>query len=322
MNQQNLHFMFIAIIFIQILFLSPNIHCDENMERNGELVILPDHGIVYIATDFHTHLRDFNQWLKRTKLIEKIKAGEDVYGLILGDMVDRKPGDPLYERLGDKKIINQIMRLQKLLKSKGERLICIKGNHELAAATTFAMLKKSGMNAKNRKRMIEQLYRSPQGAYFQQFNFIERMTDEQYDYLLDLPTAVVGKNGFVGIHAGISRLVKSRAELAHPTEKILEDLLWSRPASIMTDGYTRSQTRAFLKRIGGKILIVGHTPLSYFPKKRIKNGVALLGKHQLFFSTGYGASPGVRSYLVIDLSQKYESVSDLKYGAEIQPLYP
>ena len=320
--------MLITIIGICLLsgsgFSSPKQLADYPNEftQNGDLVILPDYGTVYIATDFHTHFRDFNQWLKRTKLIERIEAGEDVYGLILGDIIDKKPGDALSEPFGDAKIINRIMQIQKQLDSKGERLICIKGNHEFAAATTYAMLKKQGMNADNRKRMINLLYRSSQGAYFQQFNFIERMTDKQYNYLNGLPTVVVGKSGFVGIHAGPSRSAKKLANLVHPTQKVLNELLWGRPAAVQMGGYTPSQTKAFLKRIGGSLLVVGHTPLNYLPKKSIKNGVARPGKHQLFFATGYGASPGVRSYLVIDLSKRYESVFELKYRVEIQPLYP
>ena len=326
-QRTKLYLMLLTIIGICLLTVNGGTSQEQiadypNQERNGDLVILPDHGTVYIATDFHTHFRDFNQWLKRTKLIKRIQADEDVYGLILGDIIDQKPGDALFEPFGDTKIIEKIMQLQKQLGAKGERLICIKGNHEFAAATTYAMLKKSGMNANNRQRMTDLLYKSPQGAYFQQFNFIERMTDEQYDYLINLPTVVVAINGFVGIHAGPSRSAKNLAELVRPTQKVLDELLWSRPAAVQIGGYKPSHTKDFLKRIGGNLLISGHTPLSYLPKKSVKNGVARIGKQQIIFATGYGALPGSRSYLVIDLSKKYESVFELKYGVEIQPLYP
>ena len=294
----------------------------NQLTRDGELVVLPGHGTVYVATDFHAHWSDFNQWLKRTRLIEKIEAGEDVYGLILGDAVDHKPGDSIIEPFGDVQIVDRIMELQAQLGENGERLIYIKGNHEFAAAETYAMLKKRGMTASNRKRVVNQLYQSPQGSYFQQFNFIEHMSDEHYNYLTHLPTVVVGKNGFVAMHAGISPSTKSLANLVQPSPKVLEELLWNRPSAAKADGYTPKQTETLLRRIGGRILIVGHTPLSYLPKRTVKDGVARLGVHQLLFSTGYGASPGVRSYLSIDLSKSYQSVSDLKYGIEIHPLYP
>ena len=292
----------------------------NQVTRDGELVVLPDQGTVYVATDFHAQWSNFNRWLAQTNLVERIDAGENVYGLILGDAVDHKPGDPIFEPYGDVKIVDQIMQLQQRLGE--ERLIYIRGNHELAAADAYALLKKAGMNADNHQDMITQLYQTSHGAYFKQFNFIERMTDEHYNYLSNLPTVAIGKNGFVGIHAGASRSAKTLADLVRPSKKVLEELLWERPAVVLGDGYTPSQTAEFLQRIGGRLLIVGHTPLSSFPKKGIRDGVARLGMHQLIFSTGYGAPPGVRSYLAIDLSKRYNTVTELRYGAEIHPLRP
>ena len=294
----------------------------NQLVRDGELIILPDHGTVYIAADFHAHWRDFNQWLDRTNLISQIESGADVYGLILGDVVDHKPGDPVFEPNGDTKIVDRLMQLRNQLGALGERLICIKGNHEFETANTYALLKKHGLNGANREQLIDALYRSPQGAYFQQFNFIERMTDEHYKYLLNLPTAAVGKNGFVGVHAGISRKVKSLSSLVQPSSKVLEELLWGRSIVVQAGGHTPTETDTFLEHIGGNVLIVGHTPLRYLPKKNIQDGVARLGGRQLIFTTGYGASPGEPSYLVIDLAKRYRSVAEFRYGVEIQPLYP
>lgn len=294
----------------------------NQLTQDGDLVILPNHGMVYIATDFHAHWGDFHQWLRQTQLVERIQAEEDVYGLILGDAIDHKPGDQIYEAYGDAKIVNWIMQFQQQLGPNGERLIYIKGNHEFAAADTYAMLKKRGMNPNNRQRVIDELYRSSQGAYFRQWNFVERMTDEHYDYLINLPVAAVGKNGVVAVHAGTSRTTKSLAGLVHPSSKVLEEMLWARPATTQAGGYTLPQTDAFLDRIGGRLLIVGHTPLAYFPQKNVKSGVARLGQRQAVFATGYGAKPGQQVYLVIDLAKQYDSAFDLEYGVEIRPLYP
>jgi len=252
--------------------------------------------------------------------VERIEAGEDVYGLILGDAVDHKPGDPIFEPHGDVKIVDRIIQLQGQLGE--ERLIYLRGNHELASADIYAMLKKAGMTPDNRQDMIARLYQTIEGAYFKQFNFIERMTDEHYNYLINLPTVAIGKNGFVGVHAGTSRSAKNLADLVQPSKKVLDELLWGRPSIVLRSGYTPSQTAEFLKRIGGRVLAVGHTPVGYFPKSDVSDGVARHEKHQLIFSTGYGAAPGVRSYLAIDLSKRYNAVTELKYGAEIHPLRP
>ncbi|MCE2394511.1 metallophosphoesterase [Candidatus Poribacteria bacterium] len=292
----------------------------NQVTRDGELVVLPDKGTVYVATDFQAQWSNFNRWLTQTRLVERIEAGEDVYGLILGDAVDHKPGDPIFEPYGDVKIVDQIMQLQQQLGE--ERLIYLRGNHELASADAYAMLKKAGMNADNRQDMIAQLYQTVHGPYFKQFNFLERMTDEHYNYLINLPTVAIGKNGFVGVHAGTSRSAKKLADLVRPSKKVFDELLWGRPAIVLRSGYTPFQTAEFLKRIGGRVLVVGHTTVSAFPKDEVSDGVARHGKHQLIFSTGYGAAPGVRSYLAIDLSKRYNAVTELKYGGEIQPLHP
>jgi hypothetical protein len=292
----------------------------NQVTRDGELVVLPDQGTVYVAADFHAQWSNFNRWLTQTNLVERIDAGENVYGLILGDAVDHKPGDPIFEPYGDVKIVDRIMQLQQQLGE--ERFIYLRGNHELASADTYAMLKKSGMNADNRRDMIARLYQTIEGAYFKQFNFLERMTDEHYDYLINLPTVAIGKNGFVGVHAGTSRSAKNLADLVRPSKRVLDELLWGRPSIVLRSGYTPSQTAEFLKRIGGRVLAVGHTPVGAVPKDAVSDGVARLGMHQLIFSTGYGAAPGVRSYLAIDLSKRYNAVTELKYGAEIHPLRP
>ncbi len=292
----------------------------NQVTRDGELVVLPDKGTLYVATDFQAQWSNFNRWLTQTRLVERIEAGEDVYGLILGDAVDHKPGDPIFEPYGDVKIVDRIMQLQGQLGE--ERLIYLRGNHELASADTYAMLKKSGMNPDNRQDMIAQLYQTFQGTYFKQFNFIERMTDEHYNYLINLPTVAIGKNGFVGVHAGTSRSANNLADLIRPSKEVFDELLWGRPSIVLRSGYTPSQTSEFLKRIGGRVLAVGHTTVGAFPKDDVSDGVARLGEHQLIFSTGYGAAPGVRSYLAIDLSKRYNAVTELQYGVEIHPLRP
>ena len=177
----------------------------NQLTREGHVVVLPDHGTIYIVSDLHAHWNDFNQWLQRTQLIERIQAGEDVYGLILGDAIDYKPGEPRHPPYGDTLIVNRVIELQQQLGDKGKRLIYLRGNHEFAAADAYSMLKRHGMTAKNRPHMIRQLYNSPSGAYYEQFNFIERMTDAHYAFLTRLPTVVIGKNGFVGVHAGPAR---------------------------------------------------------------------------------------------------------------------
>ena len=293
----------------------------DQLTRDGHIVVLPDHGTIYIVSDLHAHWDDFNQWLQLTKLVERIQAGEDVYGLILGDAIDYKPDEPRHPPYGDTLIIDRVIELRRQLGDNGERLIYLRGNHEFAAADAYAMLKKQGMTAQNRDRFIRLLYESPLGAYYKQFNFIERMTDVHYEFLMNLPTVVIAKNGFVGIHAGPARSITNLTDLIDPGPKTLEELLWPRPVIAYPGGYTLTHIENFLAAIQANLLVVGHTPIHYFPTKNVRDGIATFGNNQLIFSTGYSGLPGVPTYIEIDLAESYPSVHALKLDVNIHHLY-
>ncbi len=311
-----------ACLFASVLQAKHLAHYPAHQTRDGNILVLPTHGTVYIVSDLHAHWDDFNAWLKQTQLIERIQAGEDVYGLILGDAVDYKPDEPRHPPYGDTQIVDAVLYFRQKLGKHGERLIYLRGNHEFAAADAYGMLKRQGMTVENRPHYIRALYNSPVGAYYKQFNFIERMTDEHYTFLMSLPTVVIGKNGFVGIHAGPARAVSGLTDLIEPGPKTLEELLWHRPEIASAGGYTVAHIQNFLKAIDANLLIVGHTPIGYFPRENVRDGVATFGDNQLIFSTGYGGSPGVPTYIEIDLAETYPSVAALKLGVNIHHLYP
>lgn len=290
--------------------------------RDGHVLVLPDHGTVYIVADLHAHWNDFNQWLKQTRLIERIKAGEDVYGIMLGDAIDYKPDEKPKPPFGDTQIVDHVIETQQQLGDKGKRLIYIRGNHEFAAADTYAKMKSHGMTDQNRQTYIDKLYNGINGSYYRQFNFIERMTDEHFDFLMKLPTVVIGKKGFVAVHAGPARSIFSLSDLVTPDPDTLDELLWDRSKVVMFGGYTLKHTENFLNVLNANILVVGHTPVELFPPRNIKDNVVRLGEKQLIFSTGYGGLKGGQTYIEIDLAKSYPSVEDLKFGVNIHRLYP
>ncbi len=294
----------------------------NQLTRDGHVIVLPDHGTVYIVSDLHAHWNDFNQWLKRTQLVERIEEGEDVYAIMLGDSIDYKPDERPEPPYGDIQIVNRVMELQKQLGDKGKRFIYMRGNHELAAADAYALMKRNGMTDQNRKSFIKVLYNGINGSFYRQFNFIERMTDEHYDFLINLPTVIVGKNGLVAVHAGPARSIMSLADIISPSSTTLDEMLWDRPDAVLGGRYSVKHTAGFLDALNGKYLIVGHTPIGYFPEKSIKDGVARLGGKQLIFTTGYGGLQGQQTYIEIDLSKTYSSVDELQLGVNIHRLYP
>ncbi len=290
--------------------------------RDGHVVVLPDHGTVYIIADLHAHWNDFNQWLRQTRLIERIEAGEDVYGIMLGDVIDYKPDEKPEPPYGDIQIVNRVIEIQQQLGDNGKRLIYIRGNHEFAAADTYAVMKRSGMSDDNRKIFIDRLYNSINGSYYKQFNFIERMTDKHFDFIMNLPTVVIGKKGFVAVHAGPARNINSISDLVTPAKDTLDEMLWDRSKIVMFGGYTLKHTENFLNALNARFLVVGHTPVGLFPPRNVKDGVVRLGGKQLIFSTGYSGTKGGQTYIEIDLAKNYSSVDELQFGVNIHLLYP
>ncbi|HEX2973008.1 MAG TPA: metallophosphoesterase [Tepidisphaeraceae bacterium] len=298
----------------------------NRFQRDGGLVVLPSQGTLYIASDFHTRYTDFKRWLAATQLVEKLKAGEDVYGLILGDAADVKPGDAEAEPEGDSRIIDHIRQLQESLGDRAHRVIFILGNHEAANIEIYALLKEHfSLNAQNRRRLINLLYNSEDGAYYRQFNFLERISDEQFEYLKKLPVAVLSKSGLLAVHAAPSKSAVAVTDLVKKRPKVLEELLWSRPAEIQAKepNYTAADLLAFLRIVqNSSLLITGHTPLGHLPESWIRNGLGVYADRQIILGTSYGALPNQKSHLVFDLAKSWRMPLDLAPGQQILPLYP
>lgn len=311
---------------------------------NGGLITLPAKGTLYIANDFHTRHADFDRWLKRTDLAARLRNEEHAYGLILGDIVDAKPLDPEAERVGDLKMLDRVRELQAA--PGGDRLFYVVGNHEATCLEIYDALKKQlDFNPRNRGRIMQALYASESGSYFMQWNFLERMEEEHAAYLRTLPLAVICGNGLLAIHAGPSRKAKGTKDLAERVPDVVKDAIWSRPfrggdeepqagagggaatkpadADALEFAYNAEDVAAFLGRMdGSKLLVVGHTPLRYFPETWIHDGVARVGRQGVVMAASFGALPDKKNYLAIDLSRPVTSNEDLRPGREIQPLIP
>src|SRR5690349_14555804 len=82
------------------------------MKVTGGLIHLPAKATLIIATDFHTRHTDFDNWLKASDLEARLAKGDDVYGLVLGDIVDAKLVDPDAEPTGDSKMPERVRKIQ------------------------------------------------------------------------------------------------------------------------------------------------------------------------------------------------------------------
>lgn len=288
----------------------------------GGLVSLPGYGKLYIASDFHSRYSDFERWLDRTRILHRINSGEEAYGLILGDAVDMKPGDPFAEDDGDTRIIERILEIQTDLAEKGHRFLFIAGNHEDRCVSIYERLRmEEGMTSSNQQQMIKDLFSSQHGDYYRQFNFVARMNDERCAYLKSLPVAVVTENGIVGIHAGPSVSLLSPKDIVTRDDTVVEEILWTRPVEVQKEGYDPRDLAVFLQRMGDSTLVVsGHTPLDYLPEEVLRDNIGDYGGHQVILATSYGCLPDGKSYLVLDMKTQYEDTSELQAGNEIRLL--
>lgn len=292
--------------------------------RNGGLVYLPAHGKLFVASDFHTRYTDFQRWLERTGIVDRLMNGDDVYGLIVGDAVDKKPGDSYAEDDGDTRIIQRIREIQNDLGERGGRFIFITGNHENRCVSIYEKLvADEGMTSSNQQQVVKNLFGGEHGSYYQQYNFVSRMNDDRCNYLKGLPVAVITGNGIVGIHAGPSRSLICTKDIINQNEAVVEEIIWSRPVEVRKDGYDSSDLAVFLQRMDrSSLLVSGHTPLSYLPEEFIRDNVGEYGGQQIILATSYGSGPAEKSFLVLDLKTAYESTSELRAGEEIRLLEP
>jgi len=284
------------------------------------LVRLPAKGRLFVASDFHTRHADFRKWLERTDLPARLKAGEDVYGIILGDAADQKAGDALAEADGDSRIIDEIRRIQ--AGERGDRLIFIRGNHEHEVARIYRALQNQyGMTPKTQKLWANRLFNSADGAYFAQFNFLLRATPEQVAYMEQVPLAVITAGGLLFTHAGPAPSATGPRSLAEREPKVIEELVWPRPAAVSEGGFTPDQVEGFLRVMDqSDLLIVGHTPVAALPAEMVRNTLGVYGQHMAILGTSYGSEDAQRSYLDLDLAQRFPSVGDLALGKQIVKL--
>src|SRR5437879_5505348 len=103
----------------------------EGPQRRGRIVTIPASGRAFVASDFHGHQGDFEQLLRRTRIVERLSNGEDCYLVITGADPDRHRAiDPEVLQDGDIRILDQLIALEHELGPRAERIIYLEGNHD------------------------------------------------------------------------------------------------------------------------------------------------------------------------------------------------
>lgn len=274
--------------------------------------LLPDEGILLVATDLQGNLKDYEA-LKRIYFAEKERGTQPVLALC-GDVVHgpnprlNEPGgwpDYLGTEYRDQSR-EVILDLDEF--TKKERAFTLLGNHEHAhiggpivskffpdeAAVLdhalgaeklriHALIRSLPLIAVSRSGIV--LTHGAPAATERDLDAFERL---RYDGYEQTPTAVMYSSDTVG------------------------RLLWARMASPRQAKELLKATR--VSDTPNTICIFGHDV--------VHSGYDKIGKEQICVSTSYGLYDENKVYLRLDLKKRYENVKALKEGREILPLYP
>lgn len=260
--------------------------------KDKRVIRLPRKGKLKIFADLHGNWRDYS----RIKEIF-IGSGKDCYLALLGDYIHGSPGYPDESE----RVLDDLIKLKRRYR---KRVIPLLGDHEHShiGGPTVA---KHGVN--------------------QTLAFEHRLSRDKIkkykDFLRSLPLLIKTDGGIIISHSGPVRAsVIKEVNLINEANMIdyddfmgmdpyefrdntfLGNLLWNR-------SYKQEDARAFLEALsqdGNKCFfaVYGHTPV---------DGYRTVGDNQLILSP--------KCFLEIDLSERIESVQQLKRGIHIKKLW-
>lgn len=263
-----------------------------NLSIIERLVKLEPSGEALVIGDLHGNLESLISILKSSGFTRKMTERKDATLIFLGDYGDRGEYSAA--------VYYTVLKLKLAFP---EQVILLRGNHEGP----------------------EDLMASPHDL---PMNFQVRFKDnwktayakarELFAYLYN---AVLVEERYLLVHGGLSPNINSIQDLAHanmthPEEEFLEDLLWSDPDDTVQDVlysprgagklFGKSVTEKVLRKLNVKILIRGHEPCEEGFKLNHDGKVLTLfsRKGAPYFNT-YGA------YLQLPLSKKFESAEQL-----------
>ena len=244
-----------------------------------DLVKLPSRGKALIVTDLHGNLEDYHKvmdlWGNDSNKKDNL--------ILTGDFI---------HAMGTKND-NSIEILESVRSNckKYDNFHLLLGNHEWATITHTSVYKGGVNQSLNFEDHLKEKFGEKWKAKLQEYT----------SFLKKLPIAVKTSNGVFISHAWPPKGVKSYSDILYVTRKgysknpLLYEMLWNRYGD-----YDKQDIDAFLKLVGCKAMIVGHTPVK--GHKLIQN--------QLIISSSY--SKGKNAYVELDLEKEIKNGRDLK----------
>lgn len=285
-------------------------------KRVGKILHLPARGRCIICTDLHGNLPDFQAVTAAFREALDETDG-DAYMLFTGDLVH----GPVYpspsrwpEHLGSfyrdrtEDVIDGYVALTREFPG---RVFCLIGNHE-----------HSHIGGPHTRKF----HKDPSETEFLEATLGPEKTEEYKALFRTFPISAMMGKGVLATH-GAPRVLRatydeiSQVEYAGYEETgirqmvtvpILGEMFWARNAGPLA-------VRRWLRRMEvngqrNRIVVYGHDP--------VRKGYLREGNEQLCFSTSFGLKNEKKVYLDIDLTREYRTVRQLRYGADILPLYP
>ena len=297
------------------------------MAPSSKLLRLPARGRLLVVADLHGNLRDF---LTVAALFERLSAGEpdaagEVCLLFLGDLL-HGPYLPLEQWPNSQKDLPLLcgrpyrdqspailLGVSELMTRHPGRVFALLGNHEHAHIGG----PRTSLFARDEAVALEQRLGVEASLWL-------------HGFLKGLPLWAVTPSGVLFSHAapaaellrledlesidyrryappnGSSRSQKGGAA-PDASARLLGQLMWGSSLS-------PQKAQALLARIGARLSIYGHAV--------VPAGFQTIGAEQLILSTSFGMEDAQKRVLLLELSTVYESVTALRPGIEILPLYP
>lgn len=295
------------------------------MAPSSKLLRLPARGRLLVVADLHGNLRDF---LSVAAAFERMQVGGDcgdeVFLLFLGDLLHGpylppeqwKNGASELPLLRGRPYRDQspavLLGVSELMARYPRRVYTLLGNHEHAHIGG----PRTSLFARDEAVALEQRLGVEASVWLTSF-------------LKGLPLWALSPCGVLFSHAApgaeLSRLEdletidyrryapprdsawSTRGTGPQEAARLLGQLLWG-------SSLPPQQAREILARIGAHVAVYGHSV--------VPAGYQTIGAEQLILSSSFGMEDAQKRVLLLDLQASYKSVTDLRPGIEILPLYP
>jgi len=263
-----------------------------SLKITGKLVNMPPVGDAAVVGDVHGDLQSLMYILKHSGFVEKAEKDENVFIVLLGDYGDRGAYSP--------EVYYVVLKLKQLFP---DRVVLMRGNHE---GPDDLLAHPHDLPIHLRRKFGE----ASSDVYKELRKFFDRLYN-----------VVLIENRCIMLHGGVPSQASKIEDLAyahvkHPSERHLEEILWSDPYEGIKGTYPspRGAGRLFgedvtdklLKMLHVRVLIRGHEP-SDEGFKINHNGkvLTLFSRKGPPYHNSYGA------YMQLSLSEEVEDARQL-----------